>query len=46
MAGGRRQATLRESLNYSYIAFEGLGSFLDYINKEILIINENSYISV
>lgn len=46
MAGRRRQAILRGSLNYSNIAFEGPGSFLDYISKEIPIINENSKISV
>lgn len=46
MAGARRQATLRVSLNCSNIAFEELESFLDYFNEEIPIINQNSKISV
>lgn len=45
MAGGRRQSTQRGPLNYASIAFEGLGSFRDYVNKEISTIREKSKIS-
>lgn len=46
LAGGRGQSTQRGPLNYANIAFEGLGSFRDYVNKEISTINEKSKISV
>lgn len=46
MAGGRRQSTQGASLNYANITFEGLGSFRDYVNKELSTINEKSKISV
>lgn len=46
LAGGRGQSTRRGPLNYANIAFEGLGLFRDYVNKEISTFNGKSKISV